>query len=249
MLSDIKNQKFTENLKAYIKRFLNGSITDLDESGTRIMINHFLTDVLGFTALEEVRTEYMIKGTYADYMIQVNGKRHFLVEVKSFSLNLNENHLRQAINYGANEGVEWALLTNGRQIELYRIMFEKPIRHENVFSIALANDNVKSIAATLQFLTKELVLKGGLDVLWNKTLALTPESLSKILLSYDMVNDLRKEVNKQFGTKFEVEDVQQTLVKIISDKIDVSKIKVPKLNPPVKKAKPVQPKSSESETN
>lgn len=234
MLTEQKRLKLTENLKAYCKRFLNGSITELDESGTRIMINHFLTEVLGFAALEEVRTEYMIKGTYADYMIQMSGKRHFLVEVKAFSLNLNESHLRQAVNYGANEGVEWALLTNGRCIEFYKILFEKPIQHVKVFSFNLADSSsIKGCIDHLQFLTKDAILKNGLDNLWNKTLAITPESLSKFLLSYDIVNTIRKEVNKQYDTKFENEQIQQTLLKIISDKIDISKIKVPKLAPKV----------------
>lgn len=235
MLTEVKFQKLVESIKGYNKRFLSGNIIELDESGTRIMINHFLTDVLGYAALEEVRTEYMIKGTYADYMIQVAGKRHFLVEVKAFSLTLNENHLRQAVNYGANEGVEWALLTNGKHIELYKIIFDKPIYHKKVFSLNLVSDSPKQIAETIQYLTKDCVVKKGLDILWNKALALTPETLSKILLSYDIVNEIRKEVNKQFGTKFENEQVQQTLIKIINDKIDTSNYKIPKLNPPAKK--------------
>lgn len=40
MLTEAKKQKLIENIKLYIKKFLSGSITDLDESGTRIMINH-----------------------------------------------------------------------------------------------------------------------------------------------------------------------------------------------------------------
>lgn len=246
MLTETKFQKLVDNLKGYHKRFLNGSITELDESGTRIMINHFLTDVLGFLALEEVRTEYMIKGTYADYMIQIAGKRYFLVEVKAFSINLNENHLRQAVNYGANEGIEWAVLTNGRQFELYKIFFEKPISHKLVFAITMTDTNFKAQVECLQYLSKECIIKKGLDVLWNKTLALTPESLSKILLSYEFVNDLRKDVNKQFGTKFENDDIQQTLLKIITNKIDIANLKIPKLVAPTAKSKKV---TSEERTN
>ena len=103
------------------------------------MINFFLTDVLGFQALDEVKTEYMIKGTYADYVVQLNGIRHFLVEVKAYSLELSEKHLRQTVNYGANEGIEWALLTNGRSFDFYKILFNKPIESRKVFSIDLTN--------------------------------------------------------------------------------------------------------------
>jgi hypothetical protein len=36
--------------------------------------------------------------------------------VKALSFDLSEKHLRQTINYGANEGIEFALLTNGKKI-------------------------------------------------------------------------------------------------------------------------------------
>src|ERR1043166_409601 len=110
MLTPAKQSKLLFALKAYKKKFLDRDLAELDESGTRLMINAFLTDVLGFEPIEEIKTEYMIKGTYADYVVQLKGTRHFLVEVKALSFNLSEAHLRQAINYGANEGIEWAVL-------------------------------------------------------------------------------------------------------------------------------------------
>lgn len=251
MLTENKRLKLNDNLKAYHKRFLSGSFTELDESGTRIMINHFLTDVLGFTALEEVRTEYMIKGTYADYMIQVNGKRHFLVEVKAFSLSLNEGHLRQAINYGANEGVEWALLTNGKQFDFYRILFEKPIQNKKVFSLDLSDaSSIKRAVDEIQFLAKDSVVKGGLEILWNKALALTPESIAKMLLCSEFVSQLRKNVNKNYETKFEDEQIQAALYKIITDRIEMKDFKMPKLTKKeqaerkVKAAAPMIPSST-----
>src|SRR4051812_18270218 len=104
MLTPSKKSKMLNELKHYKKKFIDRN-SELDESGTRLMVNSFLTDVLGFTPIEEIKTEYMIKGTYADYMVQTNGIRHFLVEVKALSLELSDKHLRQTINYGANEGI------------------------------------------------------------------------------------------------------------------------------------------------
>ncbi len=83
MLTTSRQQKLLTAIKTYRKEFLDGGRKELDESGTRIMINRFLSDVLGYKQLEEIKTEYMIKGTYADYVIQLNKTRHFLVEVKS----------------------------------------------------------------------------------------------------------------------------------------------------------------------
>lgn len=50
MLNKNKTEKLNAALKNYSKQYLNGKITELDESGTRIMINTFLSEVLGFFA-------------------------------------------------------------------------------------------------------------------------------------------------------------------------------------------------------
>lgn len=84
MIAASKQDKVLAAIKDYKKRYLIKSIGDLVESGGRIMINTFLTSILGY--LEEIKTEYMIKGTYADDIVQMGGKRCFLVEVKSFSI-------------------------------------------------------------------------------------------------------------------------------------------------------------------
>lgn len=81
----------------------------------------------------------MIRGTYADYVIQTKGVRHFLVEVKSLSLTLSAKHLRQTINYGANEGIEWALLTNGKQFDFYKIFFQNQLKLDLLFSFDLCD--------------------------------------------------------------------------------------------------------------
>jgi len=100
------------------------------------------------------------QGTYADYVIQVNKERHFLVEVKALSFDLSEKHLRQTINYGANEGIEYALLTNGKEIEFYKILFDKPIDARRIFSIDLSDSsNFKNATDYLQHLHRESTIK------------------------------------------------------------------------------------------
>ncbi|MBK6643729.1 MAG: type I restriction enzyme HsdR N-terminal domain-containing protein [Bacteroidetes bacterium] len=147
------------------------------------MINSFLTDVLGFIAIDEVKTEYMIRGTYADYVIQTKGDRHFLVEVKSLSLTLSAKHLRQTINYGANEGIEWALLTNGKQFDFYKILFQKPIEARLVFSFDLCEvTTLKNCVEIIQFLHKDSVMTKGLDKLWQKDNCLRSKKCCRIAI-------------------------------------------------------------------
>jgi len=226
MLTSSKLQKLTQSVKDYKKQFLDKPLGELDESGTRLLINHFLTEMLGYKTLEEVKTEYMIKGTYADYVVQLSGKRHFLVEVKALSLNLSDKHLRQSINYGANEGIDWVLLTNGKCFELYRVIFEKPISNELVFSIDLSDSNsFKSNAEQLQFLHKDSVQKDGLEALWKRYSVLSPKNLAKFIYSDEVVKFLQKELKKKYATKFELEDIEAAVIRIANDKVIIDDIK------------------------
>ena len=226
MLSTQKLLKFTQSIKEYKKKFLDKPLGELDESGTRLLINHFLTEMLGYETLSEVKTEYMIKGTYADYVIQIGGKRHFLVEVKALSLNLSSNHLRQSINYGANEGIDFVLLTNGRVFELYKVLFEKPISHELIFSLDLSElSNLKLIADQLQYLHKDAVLKKGLDVLWDRHSALSPKNLSKLLFSTEVVKFLQKELKKKYSIKFDEVVIENAVKKIAMESVLIEDFK------------------------
>ena len=226
MLTTAKKARMLAALKEYRRRYLKKNITELDESGTRLMINHFLTDILGFISLEEIKTEYMIRGTYADYVIQRGGVRDFLVEVKALSLNLSEKHLRQVVNYGANEGIDWALLTNGRQFEFYKIIFDKPIDYRMVLSVDLTEaTNLKGAVEALQYLHKDEVRKKSLDLLWNRYSALEPHSLAGLLYSKPVLNFVRRELKRKYKAKFEDRDVIEGINRILTECVDIENVK------------------------
>jgi len=226
MLTALKQQKLLTALKAYRKEFLDGNIKELDESGTRIMINRFLSDVLGYKQLEEIKTEYMIKGTYADYVIQVNKTRHFLVEVKALSFQLSEKHLRQTVNYGANEGIEYALLTNGRNFEFYKIIFEQPISSRLIFAIDLSDAaGLKNAANHLQHLHKESVVKNLFKPLWNKCEATDPYNIAGILCSDAVLNGIKKMIKARYNEKCDNAIILAAVHKIMEEKMDPALIK------------------------
>lgn len=225
MLTPVKKTKLLNELKLYKKKFLDRN-TELDESGTRLMINSFLSDVLGYLPIEDIRTEYMIKGTYADYMIQTSGIRHFLVEVKALSLQLSEKHLRQTINYGANEGIEWALLTNGRSFDFYKILFNQPIESRKIFSVDLSETSqLKHQVEFLQYLHKDAIAKKSLKLLWNKCEALHPMNVAGILYSKEVVAAVKKLIKTKYGEKCDDEEVLKSFNRLMEDRVDYSLIK------------------------
>ena len=228
MLTNSKKTKLLNNLKIYSRKYLN-KMTELDESGTRLMVNHFLTEVLGFIPIEEVKTEYMIRGTYADYVIQCKGERQFLVEVKALSFNLSEKHLRQAINYGANEGIEWAMLTNGRSVQFYRIIFNKPIESRKVFEFDLSDiSQHKACAEVIQYITKEGIISKGLQALWAKTSALDTVNVAGLLFTPTVINFIKRTLKQKFKTRFADDEISNSLKRIVHESIPFENIKVEK---------------------
>lgn len=108
---------------------------DVNESDTVTIVTDMLADVFGFDKYNEITKEYAIRGTFCDLAIKIDGTVEYLIEVKAIGLELKEAHLRQAVNYGANHGVPWVVLTNGVQWSIYRVLFERPVSHEHICTI------------------------------------------------------------------------------------------------------------------
>jgi len=216
-----------EQLKTYKRKYLRKEFSSLNEADTRIMTNNFLTEILGYQELEEIKTEYRIKGEYADYVIQLKRKKHFVVEVKSIELDVNEKHLRQSLAYAANEGIDWILLLNGREIQLFKVNFAKPITTTLIFKLNLMDaDDLKKAPDLIWNLTKKAVEKGELEIFWKRTNALEETNLAKVLYSEEIVKRLRNDLKEQSGIYFQVEDVASSLLHLITNEVEFPKPKL-----------------------
>lgn len=228
MATEHQKQQFEKRLREYRKKYLTKKQNlELDESATRLMVNYFLTDVLGYIELDDIKTEYAIRGEYADYVIQLARKKHFVIEVKAIQIDLNERHLRQSLSYAANEGIDWIVLFNGKQIQLYRVIFGKPIDVHKVFDFDIADlSSIRTASKHLINLTKTAVSKGELETYWKRFDALTPPNLIKQLYTADVVNCIRKRVRAQSGINFDNDDVLNALHDLITEKYEAVKPKI-----------------------
>lgn len=221
-----------DSLALYKKKYLRKEFSKLDESATRLMTNNFLTDILGYKELDEIKTEYRIRSEYADYVVQLKRKKHFVVEVKSIDLDLNERHLRQSLSYAANEGIDWIVLLNGREIQLFRVNFGKPVTTTLIYKLDLTDlADFKKAPEVLWYLTKKAVEKGELEDFWKRTNALNINNLAKLLYSEDIVKKLRNELKDQTGIYFQIEDVSSALCQVITEPVEFPrpKLRVKKL--------------------
>jgi hypothetical protein len=223
-----QTNKCLEALKLYKKKYIKKQFSDLDESATRIMINSFLTEVLGYKELDDIKTEYNIRGEYADYVIQLKRKKQFVIEVKSIELDLNERHLRQSLAYATNEGIDWIILTNGKSFQFYRVMFEKPIRTEKVITIEFTDASpkmMKDFAEILVLFTKKSVMKDAHELYWQRSIALSPNNMAKLLYCEDVTKILKRELKKTTSIYFEPEIIKSALLSCINSNISTDTLR------------------------
>lgn len=127
--------RFRNKLKKYKPILESAKSRDVNESDTSLIVAGILTEMLGYDRFVDVTTEYSIRSTYCDLAVKVGTKLVFLIEVKAIGVELKENHLKQAVDYAANEGTDWVILTNGEIWQLHRVRFGKPINNELVVSL------------------------------------------------------------------------------------------------------------------
>ena len=231
-------------LRLYRRKYLvNDKFAELDESATRIMVNFFLTEVLGYEELVDIVTEYSIKGTYADYVIEVTKsprgkkKQSMIVEVKARKLSLNASHIRQSVEYGASEGIDWVLLTNGCHLMLYRIIFGKPIKTKKFFDYSLDDlSQIKNAAKDIAYLTKKSILKDEIETAWQRYSELSPSRLASVVYDESFIKLLRYRLRKETGLSFPFPELCDALAKLIKTSVDVDlkKIKMTPKNKPAK---------------
>lgn len=173
---------------------------DISEADTVTVIKDMLTDIFGYDKYTELTSEQQIRGTFCDLAIRVDGKIHYLAEVKSAGTSLNENHLRQAVNYGAHQGIEWILLTNGIIWKIYRIKFAQPIDWDEVYSFDMGSVSSRSAddLAKLAMLCRESISTDALQAFHKQAQIVNRFVLAELLLSDAVVSSLRKEMRRLF---------------------------------------------------
>ncbi len=143
-------KKVAERLVAGLKRFqpvlAAAKSRDVGESDTVTIVKDMLGEVFGYDKYSEVTSEFAIRGTYCDLAIKLEGTLQTLIEVKAIGMELKDLHVKQAVDYAANQGVDWVLLTNGVSWRVYHIIFAKPIDQELVIDIDFCALNSRSDA-------------------------------------------------------------------------------------------------------
>ena len=202
------------NFRRYQKVLQAAKARDIGESDTVLIVTDFLAEVLGYDKYSEITAEFVIRSTFCDLAIKTNGQLRFLIEVKAIGTELRENHLRQAVDYGANQGAEWVLLTNGTDWRAYRIRFEQPISHDLVFDVDLLDPECKTadILQMLYLISREALGGAQIDQYWRQKEATNRFVITQVLLSPPVLGPLRRELRRLApGLRISEEDLATLL--------------------------------------
>ncbi len=94
--------RLTSNIKRFQSILSSAKARDINESDTVIIVTDMMCELFGYDKYSEITSEHMIRGTYCDIAIKLDGKIQTLLEVKAFGLETKEAHIKQAIDYASN---------------------------------------------------------------------------------------------------------------------------------------------------
>jgi hypothetical protein len=194
--------KVAERLSAGVKRFqpilASAKTRDVGESDTVIIVTDMLSEVFGYDKYSEVTSETSIRGTWCDLAIKLDGAIEFLIEVKAIGSDLKDSHTKQAVDYSANQGTDWVILTNGEIWRIYKVTFAKPIAHELVLEINFSQLNSKKASdiEILYHLTREGWLRSALGEFHTQQQALNRFFLGALVLSNPVLDVIRRELRR-----------------------------------------------------
>jgi predicted type IV restriction endonuclease len=253
--------KVAGRLAAGIKRFqpilASAKSRDVGESDTVIIITDMLSEVFGYDKYSEITSETSIRGTWCDLALKIDGTIEFLIEAKAIGLDLKDAHTKQAVDYSANQGTDWVLLTNAEIWRVYKVTFAKPIDSELVVEINFSQLNPKksSDVELLYHLTREGWLKSALGEFQAQKQALSRFFLGAMVLSNPVLEVIRRELRRLSpDVRIDLEQIKSVLVQDVlkrevveGEKADEAKKKIHKVASKLLRAKKIK-QSTEPES-
>lgn len=214
-------ERFVKGLKKFQPILEKAKATDINESDTVTIIIDMLCEIFGYDKYENITSEFAIKKTFCDLAIKLNGKIPLLIECKAAGLDLKDDHIRQATNYAADSGIEWAVLTNGLTWKVYKILFTKPVEKKLVYEFNFCDLSAKkeSDLEMLYYLCIEAFAKSSkatLDDLHAQKQILNRYIVGQVMLTDPAIDGVRRVLRKLFP---EVKVESEELFALINNEI------------------------------
>jgi len=197
----------------------------LDEEDVKNAIIDTFLGILGWNVNDpsEVKKEARIYGKFADYALKIDGETKVIIEAKAPNVSLDGSDPRgtyekQAINYAYNQGIDWAILSNGETWRLYNAYWKRPSKLAFESRIGDFPEQIEKII----LLKKDNIRENRLDEYFKgrPKRRHVDEEVTQVLLNARA--DLTKSViklNKEFSPEELREGIQRMLDRLLFMKI------------------------------
>lgn len=259
----VYQDKAKDRIKKGLRRMTSivekGRAEDFKEADTRKIVSDILCEYLGWDRFDNVTAEQMIGSRFADYVVRTSDEEVFVVEVKQIGLKLKETHLNQARQYAVDEGIDWIILTNGDDWQVYRTKLEGKIPVTKlVFRVTISDKETAPAQKTelLYLLSEEAHRKNEIDDYYQRRIALSGENLADHIISTEVINKLRVAIKNTTGQNLKNSEIAEALISrlFLPEKVTddsrkaIAKMKKDERKKPVtkSKAKPEEEQRSKS---
>lgn len=191
---------------------------DVSEADTVTIVKDILSEAFGYDKYAELTSEHAIRGTYCDLAVKLGDKLTLLIEVKAAGVALDERHVKQAIDYASNQGIEWVILTNASTWRLHQVIFAKPIDKRLLLDVDISTLDLRKDACveSLFTFTKEGFLKGAQVELRDRQDATSRYTFAALLVNNDsVVAAIRRELRRVVDVLVDEDEI----VKVLRDEV------------------------------
>ncbi len=181
----------------------------LTEADTKANFIEPVVTALGWTGIGTVTREYYVRNSqeFIDYVMfgprPPNNQPGALlaIEAKALQNELTEKHAAQLVQYCAVEGIEWAALTNARELQFFNTFLKPDLEAKRILKLDLlafnTDDEFDALFEQLWRLSRESLTEPSGVRSWLNQLRLDTE-LRQVLLdpSSTPIRQLRRHLNQ-----------------------------------------------------
>ncbi len=205
------SDRFVKSVAKFQKVLQIAKDRDVNESDTVSILIDIFSEVFGYDKYLEITREFAIGSTYCDLALKIDEKVQYLIEVKAIGIKLKDDHMKQALDYGANHGIEWVILTNGIEWKVYKIRFEKPIGSDLMCSFDFLELKARTAKdqELLFVIAKEGLAKNIRNEYHEKTQTINRFIIGRLILNDIILNSIRRELRKlSDGVSIDVSEIE-----------------------------------------
>lgn len=206
--------RFSKELNKYKRALKDAKDHDIGEADTVDIISGMFEYIFGYDRFLEITREHRIGPTSCDLAIKHEEKVHYLIEAKSINTDLNENHIRQARGYGLDKGIDWVVLTNGDEWQIYKITLHGKADQELICKFKVSEINLRKDEDKnkLFILCKEAISKSAIENFHDYVQSVNKFTIAATVLSEPVMNVIRRELRRVTpGLKVDVSEIEEIL--------------------------------------